>query len=74
MLRTCYSSLKKCTFSHQKIGKDTLLIIYQQIMIAIYRLFLSPFQHGHRLNMRRLREHINWVNAAKIITQFLEFL
>ena len=73
-LHTQPSKAKSVSFPISKVGKDTLLIVYQHIMIKIYRLFLSPFQHRYCLNMGSLWEHINWVNAVKIITQFLEFL
>ena len=73
-LHTQPSKAKSALIPIVQRGKSTLLITDKCRHNAAYRLFLSPFQHRYRLNMWRLWEHINWINAVKIITQFLEFL
>src|SRR5699024_6884716 len=54
--------------------KSTLSITYKCHYTAICRLFFCTFQHRNTLDMRSLREHINWINFVKVITLFLEEL
>lgn len=37
-------------------------------------LFIHPRHQCYQLDMRSLREHINWINFVKVITLFLEEL
>ena len=55
-------------------GKSTLSITYKCHYNAICRLFFCTFEYRYALNMRSLREHINWINFVKVITLFLEEL